>query len=254
MNMRCNDTRELIGAYIDGELDLVRSLDIEGHLHECSACSREYEEHRTLHRAIREGGLYFEVPETLQKRVIRGLGRRNERPARILPWSWSWPWAIAEAAIVAVVLIVLIVSLIPRAGSSGTLLARDLVSSHVRSLQGHQTDVENDDRHTVKPWFNGRLDFSPPVPDLADSGFTLKGGRLDYVDGRPVAVVVYHRRLHIINLYIWPSNSRPTASEESTAQQGYNLVHWVKNGMTYWAISDLNAAELLDFAKAQQKE
>src|SRR5262249_8462864 len=242
MNMRCNDTRELIGAYVDGELDLVRSLDIEGHLHECSVCSQEYESHQKLRRAIRAGELYFDVPAGLQERVTAQLGRKNDRQPRAL--LWSRPWAIAEAAIVAVLIVILAVSLIWRAPSGETLVARDLVSSHVRSLQGRTTDIDNDDRHTVKPWFNGKLDFSPPVPDLADSGFTLKGGRLDYVDGRPVAVIVYGRRLHTINLYVWPSSSRAASSEEVTTQQGYNIIHWTKNGMTFWAVSDLNSVEL----------
>src|SRR5262249_51903249 len=156
MNMRCNDTRELIGAYIDGELDLVRSLDIEGHIQECSMCSRDYQNQRTLHRAIREGDLYLEAPAGLQKRDTASRVRKTERR------SWSLrgtlPWEIAEAAIVAAAIIILVVSLNSRGPSGGTLLARDLVSSHVRSLQGHATDVDNDDRHTVKPWFNGKVD------------------------------------------------------------------------------------------------
>jgi len=252
MNMRCNDTRELIGAYVDGELDLVRSLDIEGHLHECSVCSQEYQSHQKLRRAIRSGDLYFDAPAGLQERVTAQLGRKSERQPRALSWSWSW--AIAEAGIIAVLILMLAVSLFWPAPSGGTLVARDLVSSHVRSLQGRTTDIDNDDRHTVKPWFNGKLDFSPPVPDLADSGFTLKGGRLDYVDGRPVAVAVYARRQHIINLYIWPSSNQPTTSEAVNTQQGYNMIHWINSGMTFWAVSDLNVAELHDFVKAEQKD
>jgi anti-sigma factor RsiW len=124
----------------------------------------------------------------------------------------------------------------------------------MRSLiPGHTIDVPSTDQHTVKPWFNGKLDFSPPVRDLAGIGFNLTGGRLDYVDNRPVAVVVYTRRLHTINLYIWPSNTDANAGVEVSARQGYNMIHWTKEGMTFWAVSDLNTSELHDFVKAQRE-
>jgi anti-sigma factor RsiW len=251
MNMRCNDTRALIGAYIDGELDLVRSLDIEGHLNECSVCSQEYGNLNSLHRAIREGDLYFDAPAGLAKQIRAKLGHKDQRHTQAL--ILSRPWAIARAAIVALVILILVGVMIFRGPSSESLLARDLVSSHVRSLQGRPTDVDNDDRHTVKPWFNGKVDFSPPVPDLTEAGFKLKGGRLDYVGGRPVAVIVYGQRQHVINLYIWPSNRGANTTEEVTSRQGYNIIHWTKDGMTFWAVSDLNAGELHDFVKAQQE-
>jgi anti-sigma factor RsiW len=249
--MRCNDTQQLIGAYIDGELDLVRSLDVEGHLHECSMCSRDYESHRALHSAIRDGDFYFDAPAALEKRIRIGLRRANESQPRLaLP---SWRWLFAAASVAAAVIVVLSIALILNGNRNRGLLAQDLVSSHIRSLQGHMIDVPSSDQHTVKPWFNGKVDFSPPVKDLPDLGFHLEGGRLDYVDNRPVAVIVYSRRQHMIDLYVWPSSSDAATAVESTARQGYNMLHWTRAGMTFWAVSDLNPAELHDFVKAQQE-
>jgi anti-sigma factor RsiW len=250
--MRCKDTRELIGAYIDGELDLARSLDIEGHLLECSICSRESENQRSLHRAIKSAELYFEAPPALEKRIRTGLGLSIRSEAK--RWSLSWRWPIAGASVAATVAILLFAALMLNRRQNGDLLAQDVVSSHMRSLiPGHTIDVLSTDQHTVKPWFNGRLDFSPPVKDLTGIGFNLTGGRLDYVDSRPVAVVVYTRRLHTINLYIWPSNTDANAGDAATARQGYNLIHWTKEGMIFWAVSDLNTSELHDFVKAQRE-
>jgi anti-sigma factor RsiW len=251
MNMRCNDTRELIGAYIDGELDLVRSLDVEGHLHECSGCSRDYEAHHSLHRMIRGGELYFDAPAGLERRIRKSLNRANRSATRA---TVPWRWAIMAASAAAVLAILLYAGLILTSHQGRDLIARDVVSSHIRSLEpGHLYDVESNDQHNVKPWFNGKVDFSPPVKDLTDAGFALKGGRLDYIDNRQVADVVYGRRQHIINLYIWPSNNETGTGEEMTARQGYNMIHWSKEGMTFWAVSDLNFGELRSFVKAQQE-
>ena len=134
------------------------------------------------------------------------------------------------------------------------LIAQEVISNHVRSLMEthHPVDVPSSDQHTVKPWFNGKLDFSPPVENPADQGFPLVGGRLDYLGGRSVAALVYQRHQHYINLFIWPSNDAREKAEESMKRQGYNLFHWEKSGMEYWAISDLNEAELRQFAEIIQ--
>ena len=153
---------------------------------------------------------------------------------------------MAAAAIVVVALLSTFAILRP--ANSDDLLANEMVSAHVRSLMGqHLMDVPSTDQHTVKPWFEGKLDFSPPVVDLSQQGFTLIGGRLDYAGGRPIAALVYQRRLHIINVFIYPTQDANAASSTRT-RQGFNVVRWTRNGMTFWAVSDINAGELQELA------
>ena len=134
-------------------------------------------------------------------------------------------------------------------GAEADVVAREVLTSHLRSLMpGHLMDVISTDQHTVKPWFDGRIDFSPPVNDFAADGFRLVGGRLDYLDGRPVAALVYQRRKHIVNVFVWPASDGSQSAVESTAHDGYNLLHWRRGGMNYWMASDLNAQEMRDFA------
>jgi len=145
---------------------------------------------------------------------------------------------------------------VPGLRSSGDeILAQEMVSNHVRSLQleSHRTDVISSDQHTVKPWFDGKLDFAPPVKDFSSRGFPLIGGRLEYLNNRAVAALIYQRRKHFINLYIWPAEESNVTSEVGTKRQGYNLLHWTNSGMTYWAISDLNGVELQEFARLVQE-
>ena len=131
------------------------------------------------------------------------------------------------------------------------LIANAVLTGHIRSLQAeHLVDVPSSDRHTVKPWFQGKLDFSPPVADLSELGWTLVGGRLDYVDGRPVAVLVYQRRMHNINVFLWPNHGSPDDTIRQEDAQGYQILHWNGAETTYWVVSDLNKAELLELARA----
>jgi anti-sigma factor RsiW len=256
--MTCEEARALIHGYADAELDLASSLEIERHLVECAACAAAYREIRVLRSALQSGLANFDAPAALRASVrgaikdaqrAQGGGRRASivrLPATLgLPmWRGS---AIAAAAVLFV--IVLTSGLRHRGPSSDDLIGNEIVASHVRSLMAnHLADVISSNQHTVKPWFDGKIDFAPTVEDFATQGFPLSGGRLDYADGRPVAALVYRRREHIINLFTWPISDTGESAPRLEKRQGYNLVHWTKAGMEYWAVSNLNGAELTKFA------
>ena len=261
--MSCPDNEILIHGYLDGELDLVRTLEVEAHLRDCASCAAAYRSHRELRREIQGGGLYFQPPDGLAARLRASLATVAPEfgPAKALNINdihgvsgsaprfggRRWAWGLGLAACLALVAFT-VRRTVPRlsAPSGEELLAREVLASHVRSLMAnHLTDVPSSDQHTVKPWFNGKLDFSPPVTDLASQGFPLAGGRLDYLADRPVAALVYQRRKHYINLFIWPASGE--SSEKAVMRQGYNAYHWSHSGMAYWAVSDLNSTELRQF-------
>jgi anti-sigma factor RsiW len=249
--MECKNAQSLIAGYMDQELDPVRSLEIEDHLHGCVACSQAYENHQVLSKGLRTGSLYFKAPTDLQKRIQRSVRQaaKAESPSRWL--SWSWVRMAAPMAAAAIVLLALVQFL--RGPSTEEILTREVVSSHVRSLMAnHLADIPSSDQHTVKPWFNGKLDFSPPVQDLAKQGFPLVGGRLDYVDNRPVAALVYQRDKHLINVFVWPSDKSAAAETARVTRQGYNLFHWNRSGMNFWVVSDLEERQLQEFVQLLQ--
>ena len=246
--MSCAERRILIDGYLDGELDPVSSLDFEAHLKVCPSCSRLLQTHGALRHAVSAGSLAYRAPERLEKNIRAALGveSRPASVARALPWKW-----LSLAASSAFVLLLVWTGVqrmaTPRAED---LLAQEAVSSHVRSLMAsHLADVISTDQHTVKPWFDGKLDFAPPVNDFAAEGFPLAGGRLDYLDHRAVAALVYQRRKHFINLFVWPSNDQENSAETNAAYQGYNVVHWRNAGMNFWAVSDVNSVDLREFAR-----
>jgi len=252
----CTEARALIASYADGELDLIKSLEIEQHLQTCQACADELARQRALRSAIQAGSLRFESPPRLRNQIRSALRRagaleaRAGRPASRERWRW-----VAAAAPIALAAVMAWVIFVPRGSvpSADDFLSQEVIAGHVRSLMAnHLTDVASSDHHTVKPWFDGKLDFSPPVEDLAGQGFPLVGGRLDYLDGRPVAALVYRRRQHVINLFIWPSAHTAQRGESALTQQGYNVVHWTQSGMTYWVVSNLNPEELGKFAQLIQ--
>ena len=242
--MNCETTQDLLNGYLDGELDLVRHLQIEEHLKTCPSCSPILENHSAVKSAMADDSLYFKAPPDLRRRIKSALPHNESRP-RSSVWRWSWVPALASAAAI----VILIFLFLPLSSSNDDLMAKEIVSSHVRSMMAnHLTDVPSSDQHTVKPWFDGRLDYSPPVTDLAVQGFPLIGGRLDYAANRPVAALVYQHRQHILNLFIFPSAINADSGSKMSERQGYNLIHWNRSGMTFWAVSDLNLNELQEFA------
>ncbi|HXU35685.1 MAG TPA: anti-sigma factor [Blastocatellia bacterium] len=244
--MSCEQNQELINAYVDGELDLVHSLDLERHLRDCQACSKSHAGLLALRAAVQ--GVYQEAPADLQKHVVSALRKDQKSEARTIAVPWR---SVAFASSIALLVLLSWGAYRILSGpSSDEMLAHEVVSSHIRSLMSdHLTDVPSSDQHTVKPWFNGKLDFSPPVIDLDDHDFTLVGGRLDYVSDRPVAALVYQRRMHMVNLFIWPSTDKSSDADQVSTFQGYNTVYWKQSDMNCWAVSDLNMDELREFTK-----
>jgi len=248
--LSCQITQEFIHAYVDGELDLARSLEVEQHMQECQACASAYHNQTALRSAFKDRSLYHSAPPKLEKRIRSSL--RREAKSEVGRRSFGWRWLPVGAMALILVLGLVIWRAVPSLRPSGDeFLAQEMVSNHVRSLQleSHRTDVISSDQHTVKPWFDGKLDFAPPVKDFSSQGFPLIGGRLEYLNNRAVAALIYQRQKHYINLYIWPAEQSNSTSEVGTKRQGYNLLHWTNSGMTYWAISDLNPVELREFAR-----
>ncbi len=256
--MDCNDSRNRLHAYLDQELDLPSAVALERHLASCPACAALFAQQSALRSGIRTHAQYYAAPAALADRIrmqVAGAAAGTPAKTRAPSRQWRWfplgQWLGFGAALAATAVITWTAAIQYASLPDDELIAEQVISGHARAvLTTRLADVASSDQHTVKPWLSARLDFSPPVTDLVGAGFPLVGGRLDYLDSRPVVALVYRHRQHVIDLFVWPerksAGGRPM---QSLSRQGYNVLHWSEGGMAYWAISDLNPADMKAFAE-----
>jgi anti-sigma factor RsiW len=262
--MNCEEVMRLRDGYLDGELDPISNAAIEDHLKSCLLCAEAYESQRALIGTMRNATPYYNAPAGLQDRIRSAL--RNEsggaiwrtagQPTQLTPMAktvvtptafpaTSWNLLAVAAAIVFAAIVALSVASRTQRADADQFLATELIAGHVRSLMAnHIADVVSSDQHTVKPWLDAKLDFAPPVVDLTNDGFPLAGGRLDYLNKRAVAALVYKRRDHFINLFVWPAEAGKESATKMMSRQGYQLLHWTDSDLNYWAVSDVNPNDL----------
>ena len=247
--MDCNETRRLVPLSIDGELDAHSEDVLAAHIESCSACQGYRQRQEAALAAIRSMATYHRATASLRERIEAALptAYRDAAVAHRHPaasgWKFAWQLLNGGGLVAAACAVLVLAVVLPLRPSADERLAGELVTSHARALlTNHVIDVVSSDQHTVKPWFNGKLDFSPPVSDLADRGFPLVGGRLDYLDHHTVAVVVYRHRQHLIDVFVWPSKDTATAPPRSA--QGYHIIGKTASGMTFRAVSEVNRGDL----------
>jgi anti-sigma factor (TIGR02949 family) len=247
--MQCNDCREALNAYIDGELPPVRAESVRDHLAGCIDCQREYDTLMAVSVSIKESLVQYAAPAQLEDRIRKAVSSNDfgEDVVSVRGVARRWPQLVAAGLFVAVASSTLTYAIVQQRAERATV-AEHVVSSHIRSLMpGHLTDVASNNLHNVKPWFAGRVDISPSVPSLDSAGFPLVGGRLDYVDGRAVAALVYMRRQHVINVYSWPTAAASAPARRLADAHGYHIFNWRNGGVELWAISDVDPQELERF-------
>lgn len=251
--MTCANCLESLGYFVDGELPVEEAAQIEEHLKTCADCAQAHRRLAGTSTRVKTALMHYQAPDVLKARIRATLADPARqvaagRPRVSLFRLMSWPSTIAAAAVIAVMGGAATLAISDKV-NSGRSVEDEVLTSHIRSLMpGHLTDVASNDQHNVKPWFNGRVNMSPDVPRLDSLGFPLIGGRIDYIDGRTVPVIVYTRRQHVINVYAWPATAtnRPPAT---TSSHGYNLIRASRDGEELWIVSDLNRNELDQFAK-----
>jgi len=234
----CSDREALLNGLIDGELDAANTAIVEAHVARCEGCREELDRLQAVRNLMRSDGVRHAAPDALARKIaaMPELTPKAANENRVLRW-------LGPGAVGALAASLAMVSFVTPATTAA--VDQELVSSHVRSLQpGHLTDVQTTNQHIVKPWFNGRIDFAPPVPELAAQGFPLVGGRLDSIDGKTVPAIVYKRRLHTVNVYVWPSTN---ARSRETVKDGFAIEEWSNGGLRFAAVSDIPAAELRQF-------
>ena len=243
--MDCAEALKLVDIYLDRELDSRSVPEFERHAAQCAECGRALETAKTLKHALRNEQLYKQAPGDLRARILSALPKET-KAISLMKYRLSMSWLSYGLSMASVAAISLALALQLGGPSPDDRLDAEIMSSHINSLMAeHLTDVASTDQHTVKPWFNGKLDYSPPVADHRDQGFALVGGRLDYIGHRPVSTLVYRHNKHIINVYIWPDAH--SAKTQTVSRDGYNFIKTYKSGMVFWVASDLNMQELQTF-------
>jgi anti-sigma factor RsiW len=242
--MTCDEAEILLHALIDGELDAGNTRAVEDHIAGCPRCAAQLRDYREMSKMIAGADVRYKAPLELRRRIEASLPQQAQVPSRrAVLRGFAMGSAVSALAATGLVAIVL-------RSDDEARIQSEVVSAHLRSLQaGHLTDVISTDQHTVKPWFNGKLDVAPPVVDLTAQGFTLIGGRLDYVDARPIGAIVYRRRAHVINLFVAQTASTERRAAKTETLQGFNIRRWSDRGLNYWAVSDLAADELAEFGE-----
>jgi anti-sigma factor RsiW len=246
----CSRWELMLHGFVDGELDAAHSFELEQHLATCPDCADQLERLQALKQVVSQKGVRWRTPEHVRAQILAAIAEEAAKETQPQLSQWTklsgsirqWLFVPSLAALAASMFLVL------APVQNRASIPDEVVASHVRSmLVDHLTDVATSDQHTVKPWFNGKIDFSPPVVDLAPQGFPLVGGRVDYIDNRVVAALIYKRRGHLINVFVWPAPSSATAA---TSRDGYNIENWSKDGLTFWAVSDAAADEISHFREA----
>jgi anti-sigma factor RsiW len=254
----CPDWATLLHGLVDGELDHPTAVAVESHLETCAVCATALSKVQAAKRQIHKGSVRWAAPDTLRAAIISAVGYEHAHvPERMPPrnvvsgtsvFAWFWQilgrWGAAPSLVALAAVMVLSFN---SAQDNG--LQDEVLASHIRSmLANHLVDVQTSDRHTVRPWFNGKVDFSPPVVDLAEQGFPLVGGRIDYIGGQVVAALVYRRDKHVINLFVWPDPD-PVQSPQTSTLDGYSFAKWSAGGLTFWSVSDASTTEQKDFRR-----